>query len=746
MIRSRLFPTLPTIIRRGTLYASLLLLSVGLMHTTTAHGENLTGSYTWKPLKIGGGGWVVGMDIHPTERGLMYVRTDVSGAYRWEPASQSWKQIVTAQSMPADTVAYGTYRGADSLVGAPDDPDIAYLAYEGEIYRSSDRGDTWTATNLAPHGVTMEPNGEGRQEGERLAVDPANNDIVYYGSITDGLWRTDNAGKSWTRVESIPAGAAPHGVNTVVFTPNSGTNKTGDGAKGTRLITVTVDRQGVFQSTDAGATWKNIAPSGPGTDASIREATLGPDGTYYLACDTTDGSVGSVWKYTPSKGWTDITPDGDEGGSQDYWAIAVDPGDADRLVVLRNGGEGFVSENQGKTWAHRGFALKSDSVQWLSKQESYWLSTGEIAFAPDGRLWFAEGFGVWWADDLDEPNIEWQAASEGIEETCGNDIIAPPGGAPVGAMWDIGVFRFPEPDAYTAQRATPYFMSAWALDWCASDPNFIAGVFRNHLGFQPHVNETGFSTDGGRSWKVFPAVANKQIPEGLEYGVIAVSANSPDKIVWAPATDQLPFYTSDRGKSWERSSFGGPKTTGFTTHTSPLKPLCADRVLGDTFYFYRYEDGVYRSTDAGATFSRVGNPVSQRYNSVLKATPDHAGHLWFAEGSQGSPVGGLWRSEDGGKTWTALPFIEQAFNFGFGKPLKNGGYPTLYVAGVADGETGIYRSTDEGRTWDQIGTYPLGIFDWIDAMDGDKDTFGRVYLAFTSAGFAYGEPVSPGKR
>ncbi|MDR1280373.1 MAG: hypothetical protein LBK99_06085 [Opitutaceae bacterium] len=35
--------------------------------------------------------------------------------------------------------------------------------------------------------------------------------------------------------------------------------------------------------------------------------------------------------------------------------------------------------------------------------------------------------------------------------------------------------------------------------------------------------------------------------------------------------------------------------------------------------------------------------------------------------------------------------------------------------------------------------YPLGIFDWIDAIDGDKDIFGRVYLAFTSTGLVYGD-------
>ena len=92
-----------------------------------------------------------------------------------------------------------------------------------------------------------------------------------------------------------------------------------------------------------------------------------------------------------------------------------------------------------------------------------------------------------------------------------------------------------------------------------------------------------------------------------------------------------------------------------------------------------------------------------------------------------------------------LPGIEQAFNVGLGKPEHEGGYPTIYVAGVAEGATGMYRSTDGGKSWDRIGQYPLGIFDWIDAMDGDKDVFGKVYIAFSGAGFAYGEPRAVGE-
>ena len=712
--------------------------------TTIATAADLSSAYVWKPMKIGGGGWVTGLDLSPSQKDVRYVRTDVSGAYRWEPATSSWKQIVTERGMPAGEAAYGTYGGVDSLAGAPGNPDVAYMAYsgkpygvaEGQVYKSLDRGETWKPTGFASNKVKMEPNGQGRQEGERLAVDPLDENTVYYGSISDGLWVTPDGGASWSRVAGVPAGRPDHGVNTVVFDRGATRGGARSGA-----VYVSVDGEGIYRSADAGRSWEKISDTagGPGAAGRARDAEIGPDRTYYVAYSNEDGATGSVWKYSAEGVWSDITPRLPEGGSREYWDLAVNPFDPGQIVVMRHGGMVFVSNDQGATWTYHAFRLTSPRIRWQGVQENYFLSTGEIAFDPfeRGKLWFAEGFGVWWADDLGAPEIEWHSASEGIEEACGNDVIAPPGGKPVAAMWDLGAFYFDDVDAYTAVRSQPGFMSAWALDWCAGEPTFVAGVFRSHLDFVPKANSGGFSTDGGRTWTRFAALENGTAPKELEYGVIAVSAGSTDKIVWAPAKGKLPYCTADRGATWRRSSFGGVEKTGFNDHPSPQKPLCADRVLANTFYFYLPSDGVYRSTDGGAHFARVGNPVAMCYNSILKSVPGRAGHLWFAGG-----IGaGVWRSTDGGATWASLPGIDKAFNVGLGAPRTAGAYPTVYVAGEARGETGIFRSTDEGKTWVKIVGSPLGIFDWIDALDGDKDVFGRVYVGFAGAGFAYGEPA-----
>lgn len=721
-----------------------------LMLLPHVEAADFSSDYQWGPMKIGGGGWVVGMNINPAERDVIYARTDVSGAYRWNAATESWKQLVTSSSLPAEYVGYGRYCGVDSIAGAPSDANVAYMMFAsqpytqvvGQVFRSVNRGDTWTATKFRNTGVKVEANGEGRQEGERLAIDPVNSNVVYFASISGGLWMTENGGEHWTHVDAIPAGKPPHGVNTLVFDRTGGTTNAKDGTERTKIAYVSVEEGGVFRTADAGATWKKISDSGAGDAGKPRDAAVGNDGAYYVVYDNEKGATGSVWKYSAASDWTDITPSGKEGGKdKSYWAIAVDPFNPRRVVAMINGGKTFVSSDQGATWSFHTFALNSPKIDWLGTQTNYFLSTGQLAFDPHdkGKLWYAEGFGMWWTRTLDSPEIPWQAASEGIEEVCGNDVIAPPRGKPVGAMWDTGVFYFVDVDAYTAKRSQPTFMSAWSLDWCPCDPKFLVAVFRSHLDFVPKAKSSGFSTDGGMTWTRFAAVENGTLPNELDYGVIAVSANDPNHIVWCPTDGNLPYYTADRGSTWTKSDFGGSHQTGHQSPFTSLKPLCADRVAPDTFYFYTPQEGVFRSTDGGAHFAKTGNPLPNRWNAILKPTPDHARDLWLASG----PGTGLFHSTDGGVTWTQVPGIEVAFNVGFGKAMS-GAYPTLFVAGIAAGRSGIYRSIDQGLTWDKIVDYPLGIFDSIDAIDGDKDIFGQVYVCFTSAGFAYGKPKAAG--
>ena len=166
--------------------------------------------YIWKNVQIVGGGFVDGIILHPKEKNLRYARTDIGGAYRWNDESKRWEPLLDWVSYPDLNLM-----GVESIAVDPSDPERVYLACgtytnpktaNGAILRSRDRGRTYQRTNVP---FKFGANETGRGNGERLAVDPNDGRILYLGTRHDGLWKSTDAGATWNRVTSFPDIAEP---------------------------------------------------------------------------------------------------------------------------------------------------------------------------------------------------------------------------------------------------------------------------------------------------------------------------------------------------------------------------------------------------------------------------------------------------------------------------------------------------------------------------------------------------------
>ncbi|QJC51522.1 sialidase [Paenibacillus albicereus] len=712
--------------------AAVLLVPVG-GGVSQAAASDISSSYAWQTLKTGAGGFVTGIDVHK-DGGVVYARTDVGGGYRLNDAKTAWIQVVTAASMPDESP--GAMKGVISLVSAPNDSNQAYMAYNGSVYRSWNKGAEWTKTNLS--GIVGDANGDGRTTGERLAVDPANNNVVYYGTSGSGLRKTRDGGSTWSSDTSVPSsGETVQGVTSVVFDAGSGTVGSGSSLR-TKTVYAAIYNRGVFRSDNGGDSFYKITGSGLGDSGSFSSLKF-QSGTLYVVAS-------GLWKYNGS--WTNISP------SPDTASVAVSPSNPSLLIAIQHGGNIYRSTTGGSQWTQLSRDRTASDVPWLAWTDESWMSVGNLVFDPvaPNRLWFAEGIGVWTTTDIQDSNVTWTSLNAGIEEMVSNDVVAPPGGKPVTAFWDRPLFYHANLDAYPAtHQPSARFSSAWDLDYSANNPNFLVATISDHrfcCESDGQAYSSGYSTDGGQSWTPFASQ-----PADMRFGNIAVAASDTQNIVYLPTSNRTPFYTNNRGASWtpiilpgtESSYDSDGKYNGGSHFAYYLNRhvLAADTVNDRTFYLYHADRGFYRSTDGGQSWTLVNTTMPKGwtvgwFNASLKSVPGKAGHLFLTFGSLDESTYSLYRSTDGGASWSEISAVKDATAIGLGKAAPGSSYPTLYVSGYVGGDYGIWRSTNEGADWQKAGTYPLGIYDHVSAIDGDKDVFGKVYVGFKGNSFVYG--------
>lgn len=714
----------------------------------------------WRQGRMGAGGFVTGIDIHPSGHPKL-VRTDVGGAYKWDPGINEWLQVVTTYRLPEGALEFFEYDGVSSLVVAPSDPNRLYLAFSGKLYYSHDQGESWQLSEVPGHTkIHMEPNARvGRNHGERLAVDPANPDVVFFASNKDGLWLTLDGGRNWRQVptDRVPVGEgagvtqahAGHsfpGVGHVHFDPSSPVVE----GRTSRLL-VTVWGVGLFESLDGGRSWAQVGDTMP----AIQTASIANDGTYFFAQAARemnaflykDGELREL-HLRGRRRWSEavIHPENSD------ILFLFGPGNMRAQINLRSidGGETW------ETFSHE--HLVADDIPWLAKES--WFTTGAIVWDPlvDGRLWIAQGVGVWYADNVMEGNeLTWHSRSAGIEELVVNDIVVPASGQPLIANWDRPLMKMEAVDVYPETWGpTPEFGSAWDLALMASNPQFVVGVIQGQAN-NPHAGAalSGWSEDGGRTWIPFKFESfpfNVDDPHEWVYGNIMVSSQDPDKLIWYTIGNRGRFlYSHDRGANWHDAEFsdGVAGNTWNRAYYFYKKALAADPNDGDVFYAYNWtKRQLYRSTDSGQTFDVVGPvPGHGNFHCKLRHHPKRSGHLFFTPGFNNHrlrPDGmqPLYETRDGGETWAVVEPSLKIIDIAFGAPTPGSTTPTYYVNGQMRGpdgpEWGIFWSLDEGQTWERIADlYPMGVSKGMSNLAADPDIFGRIYIGTSGIGFFY---------
>jgi photosystem II stability/assembly factor-like uncharacterized protein len=275
-------------------------------------------------------------------------------------------------------------------------------------------------------------------------------------------------------------------------------------------------------------------------------------------------------------------------------------------------------------------------------------------------------------------------------------------------------------------RPAPFDTSVFrAMQWRSIGP-FRGGrsVAAAGVTGQPLVYYAGYT--GGGVWKTENAGSSwRNVSDGFfrsgSIGAIAVAESDPNVVYVGTGEHAIRgqsssygdgmYKSTDAGRTWVRSGLGDTRQIA-AVRVHPANPdLVYVAAQGDRWKGTS-ERGVYRSTDGGRTWTQVlkGQNATSGANdlSMDPSNPrilyasfwDHQRLPWqVRSGGAGS---GIWKSTDGGDTWTRLAEGLPKLMGKIGVAVSPAN-PDRVFAIVEAEKGGLFRSDDAGRTWRLLG-------------------------------------------
>jgi photosystem II stability/assembly factor-like uncharacterized protein len=602
----------------------------------------------------------------------------------------------------------------ERLVIDPNRNNVLYLGVRGGygLWRSTDYGATWAQVTSFPNPGDYAPDptdasgynadNQGvlwiafdRRTGNRHTATRT----IYVGVADKDniLYRSTDAGATWQRVPDQPTGYLPHKG---VLDHESG-----------HLYLATSDTAGPYDGAK-GDVWKLDTATGAWTLISPIPSTSGDDYFGYSGLTIDRQHPGTLMVATQISWYPDVILYRSTDGGTSWtasWTYGAWPERILRYDI-------DISAAPWLTWN------ATPALPELAPKLGWMTESVEIDPFDSDRLLYGTGATIYGTDNLTDwdagATVHISVRAKGLEETAVQDLISPPAGAHLlSAVLDVGGFVHTDLGRAGLMYADPTISSTTSLDYAGRRPAVIVRVGNNSAG-SPHF---GISTDGGTTW----APAGTE-PAGVgNGGTVAVGADGA-RVLWSP--DGVPVsFSADAGATWVASA-----------EVPVGAQVRSDRV--DALRFYAFAAGVFWvSRDGGATFTATAaTGLPAQGNVRFHAVPGIRGDVWLAGGATGADYG-LWHSTDAGASFTRLTNVSEADTIGFGKAAPGRRYPALFSSARIGGVRGIFRSDDGGAHWVRVND-DRHQYAWTGAaITGDPRIYGRVYVSTNGRGVIYGD-------
>lgn len=768
---------------------------LGSVNKAYASTKDVSSTMEWGTLRIGGGGFVSGI---VTGKDVMYARTDVGGAYKYNYDTESWEQLLGFIN-EADRGLLSV----DAMAVDPTDDDTVYFlcgcayfsAEKTVIFKTTDGGKTFKEidiTNL----IKVMGNGDGRQCGESIAVDPDNPKVIYAGgdvtadeNSKSALIKSTDGGETWEPVigyddlglfskttkwptwtdniaRSVTADEYNHQNGVAAISISEGKVYVATSAKGTGNVHVasTKDDKFTLLSKDLPT---DVFPSRINKDAN------GDLLISYIGGLAFNGASGGGYRYSPKTGAvTQIFASSTGLGS--IWA---DPSNPDHLITgscgkwedqlwqpwtdehgATWGDQYYRSFDGGKTWENItpgkqagdwgqkylvANYLQDGGYEWIRDKAIHWSGTVVTDPRDSNRMFITSGNGVFictnlWSTDTSVENVPtYTFHPDGIEEVVSLDFVSTPDGLDLSAIGDYDGFIHESVDKIGLQYQ-PNMGSTSAIAVCPQNTDVWARLAEGDNG------GGYYTTDRGKTWNAFsPSVKGGKL-------AIAQIDKSTYRLFNTGKDDGNVSYSDNWGKTWNKcdgipSQYGSKPTMLFVEPDDPNIVYAYATYYNSSWFYSKPEpdasDAQYKicvSTDGGKTFTSTDVCMYDQCDSAGRIAYLEKGHLILGGGWYGMYDVVI---KDGKATVTKIDSVSYCKTVGYGAPEKAGDINTIYFYGKPEDSDpeGIYRSQDGGKTWVCINTDHLyGGTGNGNYIVGDMDEYGKLYMSTVGCGIVYG--------
>ncbi|MFN0028571.1 MAG: WD40/YVTN/BNR-like repeat-containing protein [Acidimicrobiales bacterium] len=259
---------------------------------------------------------------------------------------------------------------------------------------------------------------------------------------------------------------------------------------------------------------------------------------------------------------------------------------------------------------------------------------------------------------------------------------------------DEGLFRTVDGGARWAPMATPAEgRRIWSV---AVDPNDSNRIY---VGVQPG----GFrSTDGGNTWEEMAIPVRPECLVGPPRTTNVVVDPRDSAVVWAGAEIDGVFRSTDHGATWARCNDLGPGELNGDVHGVAIQPTAAGN--GSATVLVGGPFGLTRSTDEGESWELTQFPGfhprnEASYCRAVMVKADDPQTIFVGTGdSIPGETGGLRISRDGGETWTLAELPETPNSVVYWM-ANHPARPEVVACASLFGQ--LFWSTDSGHTWEK---------------------------------------------